>query len=263
MTTTTIINKTEFIAIKDADILYSYNYGGGVNGRTIKKGDVVTFINKDADSNFACLELLHKITEESFYQIFVPVREFKIDYEEKGYITSVIIKCNSEAEAMDWFFNKFSINTTAIFLKINRLTIPEKNPKFTEEYLRFNNPVSERFIKRLTAEHKEMIEGCLIVSKLFTDLGYQICYKPDMISNIERIEHFYKDDYKKVYEKYSDISNFMDELTTLEFDSHQIELAITEFFEPAEIVKELIRMNKYAIERDEIIYNMRRSRITK
>lgn len=243
--TTTIVNKTEFIAIKDADILYSFNYGGGVNGsRTIKKGDVVTFINKDADSNFACLELPHKITEDSFNKIFVPVREFKVDYKDKGYINFVIVKSDSLENAMSWFKQ---FNPSAEILKVNQLTIPEKNPKFTEEYFRFNNPVSERFLKRLTAEHKEMIEGCLIISKLFTDLGYSICYKPDMISNIERIEHFYKDDYQKVYEKHSDLSCFVDELIAMEFDDHKIELAIAEYFEPAEITKELIKMIHYEI----------------
>ena len=67
----------KFKAVKDLDVLYTFKLGGGVKGRKVKQGDVVTFLTID---NFgpcgtkmaSCFELLRRMTLEDFKAGFVP-----------------------------------------------------------------------------------------------------------------------------------------------------------------------------------------------
>ena len=67
----------KFKAVKDLDALYTFKLGGGVKGRKVKQGDVVTFLTID---NFgpcgtkmaSCFELLRRMTLEDFKAGFVP-----------------------------------------------------------------------------------------------------------------------------------------------------------------------------------------------
>jgi hypothetical protein len=63
-------------AISDVNIKYTYQHGGGLKGRTVKAGDIVTVIGRSIEIDtpcVSCIELLHKITEDSFKAFFRPV----------------------------------------------------------------------------------------------------------------------------------------------------------------------------------------------
>lgn len=66
-------NKQKFIAINDVDTLYTFKLGGGILGRKVKKGDVVTFLtyeNSFIHEMVTCYELLHKLPLDIFKSNF-------------------------------------------------------------------------------------------------------------------------------------------------------------------------------------------------
>lgn len=67
------------IATQDTDILYSFRHGGGLNGRTVKKGDRVTLVTGNTTNIdtpvVRCLETLNWISREYFNQVFAPIQE--------------------------------------------------------------------------------------------------------------------------------------------------------------------------------------------
>jgi len=67
----------KFKAVKDQDVLYTFKLGGGLNGRKVKQGDVVTFLTVDnagpcCTKMASCYELLRRMTLEEFKAGFVP-----------------------------------------------------------------------------------------------------------------------------------------------------------------------------------------------
>ena len=66
----------KFQAIKDVNMKYVFSLGGGINGRTVKAGEVVTFLGESTEIDtpcVSCFELLHRITKDSFNKLFLPV----------------------------------------------------------------------------------------------------------------------------------------------------------------------------------------------
>lgn len=66
----------KYIANKDMDLKYVYSLGGGLKGRTIKKGEQVTVIGimNDIDSqSVSTIELLHRINLNGFEKCFTKV----------------------------------------------------------------------------------------------------------------------------------------------------------------------------------------------
>lgn len=65
--------KGKFVANQDIKVKYTYQLGGGIKGRTVKKGDIVTAIGMMNDVNsqsVSCAELLHRIEINAFKSLF-------------------------------------------------------------------------------------------------------------------------------------------------------------------------------------------------
>lgn len=65
--------KGQFVANQDIKVKYTYQLGGGINGRTVKKGDIVTVVGTMNDINsqsVSCVELLHRIEINAFKSLF-------------------------------------------------------------------------------------------------------------------------------------------------------------------------------------------------
>lgn len=57
-------------------VLYNINHNNGIKGRSVKQGDIVTAIGltNDIDSrSVRCVELLYRINETSFNNLFHPL----------------------------------------------------------------------------------------------------------------------------------------------------------------------------------------------
>lgn len=64
----------KFEAIQDTNFLYVYKLGGGLSGRKVKKGDVVTFLNSEVSFSTRmvnCYELLYSMTLDEFKKNFI------------------------------------------------------------------------------------------------------------------------------------------------------------------------------------------------
>lgn len=62
-----------YTANQDTNIKYIYALGGGIKGRTIKKGEQITVIGVMNDINSQSIstkETLHRITADSFFKFF-------------------------------------------------------------------------------------------------------------------------------------------------------------------------------------------------
>lgn len=71
------MEKGKYIANEDLNMKYIYQLGGGIKGRTIKKGEVVTAIGimNDINSQSATTrELLHRVELNSFKKLFTPIK---------------------------------------------------------------------------------------------------------------------------------------------------------------------------------------------
>ena len=67
--------KGQFVANQDIKVKYTYQLGGGLKGRTVKKGEIVTVIGVMNDVNsqsVSCVELLHRIEINAFKSLFSP-----------------------------------------------------------------------------------------------------------------------------------------------------------------------------------------------
>lgn len=67
--------KGQFVANQDIKAKYTYQLGGGLKGRTVKKGEIVTAIGVMNDVNsqsVSCVELLHRIEINAFKSLFSP-----------------------------------------------------------------------------------------------------------------------------------------------------------------------------------------------
>jgi hypothetical protein len=63
----------KFEAVRDTDFLYTYKLGGGLLGRKVKKGDVVTFLTEEISFStrmVSCYELLLCMTKNEFISSF-------------------------------------------------------------------------------------------------------------------------------------------------------------------------------------------------
>ena len=63
----------KYSANQDVNIKYAYQYGGGLLGRTVKMGEIVTVIGVMTDINsrsVSCLELLHRTEMHAFNSLF-------------------------------------------------------------------------------------------------------------------------------------------------------------------------------------------------
>jgi hypothetical protein len=61
-------------ANQDVNLLYKLNLGGGIKGRKVKSGDVLTLLEIDKVSKTVCFfETLHKISIENFESKFTRV----------------------------------------------------------------------------------------------------------------------------------------------------------------------------------------------
>lgn len=70
----------KFVAKQDTEILYTYKLGGGIKGRKVKKGDVITFLSVMNDlgrESVATYETVHRIDKHSFFHIFEPAKSLK------------------------------------------------------------------------------------------------------------------------------------------------------------------------------------------
>ena len=66
----------KYTANKDMNIKYIYSLGGGIKGRTIKKGEIVTKIGEMYDINtksVSTLELLNRVELNSFMSCFTKI----------------------------------------------------------------------------------------------------------------------------------------------------------------------------------------------
>jgi len=64
----------KFEAIQDTNLLYTFKLGGGVQGRKVKKGDIVTFLNSEVSFSTRivnCYELLYSMTLDEFKKNFI------------------------------------------------------------------------------------------------------------------------------------------------------------------------------------------------
>lgn len=67
------IQNGKYVANIDMPIKYTYQLGGGINGRTIKKGEEVTVIARMPDINsasIATIETLYRINDKFFAENF-------------------------------------------------------------------------------------------------------------------------------------------------------------------------------------------------
>jgi len=67
------LNKVEFEAQEDTQILYVASLGGGVSGRTVKKGEKIRFLGVTNDlgrESVSTYETLHRIDKHYFFSAF-------------------------------------------------------------------------------------------------------------------------------------------------------------------------------------------------
>ena len=68
--------KGQFVANQDINVKYTYQLGGGLKGRTVKKGEIVTAIGVMNDINsqsVSCVELMHRIELNAFKALFTAI----------------------------------------------------------------------------------------------------------------------------------------------------------------------------------------------
>lgn len=66
----------KFIANQDVNVKYTYKLGGGIKGRTVKAGEVVTFLSESTEIDtpcVSCFELLNRMTKQSFKLYFTAI----------------------------------------------------------------------------------------------------------------------------------------------------------------------------------------------
>lgn len=71
----------KFQAINDVDVLYTYKLGGGLLGRKVKKGDIVTFLTNEISFStrlISCYEILRCMSLDVFEKNFKPLEEKNI-----------------------------------------------------------------------------------------------------------------------------------------------------------------------------------------
>lgn len=71
----------KYIANQDTKILYTYPLGGGIKGRTVKKGDIITKTGEmtDIDTVSVCTaETLRRIVKSYFEKVFDVYDPFKV-----------------------------------------------------------------------------------------------------------------------------------------------------------------------------------------
>lgn len=64
----------KFEAIHDTNFVYTFKLGGGIQGRKVKKGDIVTFLNSEVSFSTRmvnCYELLYSMTLDEFKKNFI------------------------------------------------------------------------------------------------------------------------------------------------------------------------------------------------
>lgn len=64
-----------FRAKQDTPLLYTFKYGGGINGRKVKAGELVTVVSESIEIDtpcVRCLEILHKTAKAYFLTAFEP-----------------------------------------------------------------------------------------------------------------------------------------------------------------------------------------------
>lgn len=64
----------KFEATQDTNFLYTYKLDGGIQGRKVKKGDIVTFLNSEVSFGTRmvnCYELLYSMTLDEFKKNFI------------------------------------------------------------------------------------------------------------------------------------------------------------------------------------------------
>lgn len=72
----TVIEKGQYVANCDMPIKYTFQLGGGIKGRTIKKGETVTVIGQMTDIDtvsVSTLECLNRINAAYFKANFSPL----------------------------------------------------------------------------------------------------------------------------------------------------------------------------------------------
>ena len=64
----------KFEATQDTNFHYTYKLDGGIQGRKVKKGDIVTFLNSEVSFSTRmvnCYELLYSMTLDEFKKKFI------------------------------------------------------------------------------------------------------------------------------------------------------------------------------------------------